>query len=177
MEKIDVYDKFMQKTGKIIDRYTPLENGEFRRLVHSCIFNSKGEMLMQKRNPNKRAWPGFWDMSVGGGVQAGETINDAIHRETLEELGIDIDYSNARPFLTSHFSNGFDDFFVVKKDLKLNELNLKPDEVVDAKWASLDEIKSLQDKNEFVAFHFSFIELLFHYSKAGTIVDDTKSQK
>lgn len=173
MEKIDIYDEFMQKTGKTSYRFEHLNEDEFRRVMHVCIFNSKGEMLIQKRSPKKQVWSGFWDLSVGGGVISGETIKDAAHRETLEELGIDIDFSSIQPFLTSHFKNGFDDFFVINKDIDISELKLDNDEVTEVKWASLEEILNLQKDINFVTFAPSFIELLFYYSKTGSIIDDT----
>ena len=41
-------------------------------VVHVCIFNSKGEMLIQKRADDIVRWPGYWDVSVGGGASAGD---------------------------------------------------------------------------------------------------------
>ena len=49
MEKFDVLNYKYEKTGRIGNRYEPLKDGEFRKVVHLCIFNSKGEMLIQKR--------------------------------------------------------------------------------------------------------------------------------
>lgn len=58
------------------------------RVVHVMVFNSKGELLLQKRAFNKDVAPGKWDTSVGGHIMPGEDILTAAKRETFEELGI-----------------------------------------------------------------------------------------
>ncbi len=58
------------------------------RVVHVLVFNSKDELLLQKRSMKKDVAPGRWDTSVGGHVDSGETIEEALLRETEEELGI-----------------------------------------------------------------------------------------
>ncbi len=58
------------------------------RVTHVLVFNPKGELLLQKRSKNKDVAPGKWDTSVGGHVNAGETIEEAVIREMEEELGI-----------------------------------------------------------------------------------------
>jgi len=58
------------------------------KVVHVLVFNSKGEILLQKRASNKDVAPGKWDTSVGGHVMPGENILAAAKREMLEELGI-----------------------------------------------------------------------------------------
>ena len=58
------------------------------RVVHVLVFNNKGELLLQKRSMNKDVAPGRWDTSVGGHVNPGEELFDAVRREMNEELGI-----------------------------------------------------------------------------------------
>lgn len=58
------------------------------RVVHVLVFNSRGELLLQKRSANKDVAPGKWDTSVGGHVNSGESLETALKREMQEELGI-----------------------------------------------------------------------------------------
>jgi len=58
------------------------------RAVHLVVMNEKGEVLLQQRSARKDSHPGWWDISVGGHVDVGETYEDAATRELREELGI-----------------------------------------------------------------------------------------
>ena len=57
-------------------------------VVHLHLFNSKGELYLQKRPEWKDIQPGKWDTAVGGHVDFGETPENALRREVREELGI-----------------------------------------------------------------------------------------
>mgnify|MGYP001082129232 CR=1 FL=1 len=163
MEIMDLYDENRQKTDKTYIRGSAQPRGYYRMVVHVCIFNSKGELLIQQRTLNKKM-PGLWDVTCGGAVISKEPSSMGAQRELFEELGIDIDFKNIRPILTANFHLGFDDFYLINKDIDLSTLVLQKEEVSDAKWASLDEvIKLIKDEN-FVRYKESFIRFLFDLS-------------
>jgi isopentenyldiphosphate isomerase len=58
-------------------------------VVHCIVVNARGELLLQLRSLDKDIQPGRWDTSVGGHVQWGEAIPEALQRELAEELGLD----------------------------------------------------------------------------------------
>jgi len=58
-------------------------------VVHLHVLNSEGALYLQKRADNKDIQPGKWDTSVGGHVDYGEEIEQALRREVREELGIE----------------------------------------------------------------------------------------
>lgn len=161
MEYFDVYDDDRNLVGKVLEKGTKLPQGENRMVVHLCIFNSKGEMLIQQRQSFKKGWPNMWDITLGGNSQAGETSKQSVHRELLEELGVDYDFSQTRPYLTINFDNGFDDIYFLEMDLDVDKLKLQYEEVQAAKWASRDEILELRKTGKFIPYYESFLSALF----------------
>ena len=64
------------------------ERGMGRRIVRIFLYNSKGELLIQKRADTLRYMPGKWDHSAAGHVDEGEDYTTAAYRELKEELGV-----------------------------------------------------------------------------------------
>lgn len=58
------------------------------RATYILVFNSKGELYVQKRTKTKDVFPGYYDVAAGGVVLAGETYEKGAKRELAEELGI-----------------------------------------------------------------------------------------
>lgn len=164
MEIWDLYNDERKKIGKI-ERGQKMPEDAYHLVVHVCIFNSKGEMLIQKRNTNKKIWPGAWDLTLGGSALAGETSRDAAQRELSEELGLEMDFSKERPYFTivfgDKFDKGFDDYFLIEKDVDLKDVTFKDNEVEQVKWATETEILSMIDKKEFISFHKPLISTIF----------------
>ena len=117
MELFDLYTAEREKTGKTMARGEPVPEGFYRLVVHVCIFDPQGRMLIQQRQPFKRGWSNLWDLSVGGAAVSGDTSRTAAERETREELGLDVDLSRERPSLTVHWEHGFDDYYTVTRQV------------------------------------------------------------
>ncbi|MDR3061365.1 MAG: NUDIX domain-containing protein [Dysgonamonadaceae bacterium] len=82
----------VNKNGQVIGRALRSEchNGSklLHPVIHLHIFNNKGELFLQKRSEKKDIQPGKWDTSVGGHIDFGESVENALKREAREELGI-----------------------------------------------------------------------------------------
>ena len=82
----------VDEDGNVIGSATRGECHNGSRLLHAVVhlhvFNSKGEVYLQRRPDWKDIQPGKWDTSVGGHIDLGETPELALVREVREELGI-----------------------------------------------------------------------------------------
>lgn len=165
MELWDVYDINRNKTNKTMVRGKIFEKDNYHLVVHVCIFNSKGEMLIQQRQPFKEGWSNMWDITVGGSAIKGDTSQSAAERELFEEIGLSVDFKNIRPHITINFNNGFDDIYIIEQDVDINELSLQYEEVQKVKWASKEEIFSKIENGEFIPYYQSLIHLLFDIRK------------
>jgi 16S rRNA (adenine1518-N6/adenine1519-N6)-dimethyltransferase len=63
------------------------------RAVHIFVFNPDGELYLQKRSQTKDRYPGCYDSSASGHLDAGETYDACARRELREELGLEADAS------------------------------------------------------------------------------------
>lgn len=170
MEIWDLYDVNRLPTGKTIEADSKLDKGYYRMVVHLCIFNEKGKMLIQLRQKTKNKWPMYWDLSVGGRSQTGETSRQAIERECLEELGFQLALQETRPAFTINFDEGFDDIYIVERNIDfLKDLSLQQEEVRAVMWASKQEIYQMIDQGKFIPYHKSFIDLIFDLKETNKI--------
>ena len=135
MEMLDLYTADRERTGKTMARGEPTPDGLYRLVVHVCIFDEEGRMLIQQRQPFKKGWSNMWDVTVGGCAVAGDSSRTAAERETREELGLSIDLTDERPSLTINWENGFDDYYVLTKPVKISTRKLQPEEVQAVRWA------------------------------------------
>ena len=163
MEVWDVYDENRVRTGRTMKREDGIKEGDYHLVVHVCIFNDKDELLIQQRQSDKKSNPDMWDVSVAGSSQAGEDSRMAAMRETKEELGYDIDLSDERPFFTINFERGFDDFYLLDRNIDIDKLEIQKEEVKDIKWASREEVKKMVDRGEFIQYYF--LDILFDMRK------------
>jgi len=165
VELWDVYDQDRIKQNRTMIRGQQFSEGDYHLVVHVCIFNSEGQMLIQQRQPFKEGWSNYWDFTVGGSATAGDNSRTAAQRELFEEIGLSIDFAQLRPFLTVNFSHGFDDFYLIEHEVDLDKLVLQYDEVQQVKWATKEEIISLVRCGQFIPYYESLIHLLFDMRK------------
>jgi isopentenyldiphosphate isomerase/intracellular septation protein A len=117
-------------------------------VVHLHIFNKAGKLYLQKRSMNKDTQPGKWDTSVGGHVSPGETIPQALIRETMEELGL----SGINPrFLGSYIWESSRERELVNSFSAATEKapEINRDEIDEGRFWSLREIRNNLGKEVF----------------------------
>lgn len=157
----DIYDKDRVRQEGFLVRGEPIPKGCFHLVIHVCLFNAEGKMLIQKRQPFKKGFSGLWDVTVGGSAVRGDSASRAAHRELLEEVGIDYDFSHSLPHLSITFRDGFDDIYLIEKEVDISTLRLQYEEVERVKWADAEEILAMIDEGSFIPYHKEFISLLF----------------
>lgn len=83
----------VDEAGHVIGKATRGECHDGSKLLHPVVhlhvFDATGRLYLQQRPLWKDIQPGKWDTAVGGHVDYGEEIADALLRETREELGIE----------------------------------------------------------------------------------------
>lgn len=82
----------VDEDGKVIGSISRAQAHDGTKILHPVVhlhlFNSKGDLYLQKRPEWKDIQPGKWDTATGGHVDLGEEVQDALYREVKEELGV-----------------------------------------------------------------------------------------
>ena len=147
-ELFDVLNEKGIYTNRVETRKKCHKEGLYHKAVVVFIINSKGQVLLQRRSPNKRMWPNMWDVTAGGHVSSGEFGFQAIIRECKEELGIELN-KNDLTFIGSTKStniqgdiinNHFNEIYIANKEIDETKLKLQEEEVSEVRWVDKDEI-------------------------------------
>ncbi|HBG81583.1 TPA: hydrolase [candidate division CPR2 bacterium] len=85
---LEVLDENGNPTGEILPKKEVHQQGKWHRCTHIWLYNSKGEILLQKRSKIKDVHPGLLYVSGGGHIDAGETPEEGGIRELKEEIGL-----------------------------------------------------------------------------------------
>ena len=138
----DLYDKNRQPLNIKHERGRYLEKGTYHVAVGIWTVNSKNEVLLTLRSPEKRDWPNMWE-NTAGSVLSGETSLEGAVRELSEETGIRVLPEELTLIATERTRNAFGDCYMVRKDVPLSELTLQKGETCDAKWVTLNELDKM----------------------------------
>jgi isopentenyldiphosphate isomerase len=130
-------------------------------VVHLHLFNNKGELFLQKRALTKDLLPGKWDTAVGGHISPGEHIDDALKRETLEELGIkDFNYKFHKKYIWESYRERELVYTFTGTAEKIRALN--PVEIDEGRFWPVKEIQNNLGKNVFTPnFEYEFSKFLY----------------
>jgi isopentenyl-diphosphate delta-isomerase len=117
-------------------------------LAFSCyLFDGAGRLLLTRRAVTKRTWPGVWTNSFCGHPRPDEDLADALHRYARHELGTTI--VDPVCLLTSFRYRATDAGGIVENELCPvysarceDEVVLNPDEVAEAQWVGLPELRA-----------------------------------
>ncbi len=152
-EYIDVINENGSPTGVKKLKSEVHRGGDWHRAVHVWIVNSKGELLIQKRAPQKDNHPNMWDIPSAGHVSAGETPAICAERETEEELGLTLGAEKFEYLFTvsqksvsnngTYINNEINDVFLVRLDAELSRMELQKEEVSEVRFVPFRELEKI----------------------------------
>ena len=114
--------------------------GLLHRAVHVLVFNSRGEIFLQKRSMNKDRQPGVWDSSVSGHVDSGEEYDACAVRELREEIGLGQARNPERQFKLDACEETDAEFVWVYRCQNDGPFTLQPEEIECGGWFSPAEV-------------------------------------
>ncbi len=110
-------------------------------VIHLHIINREGCLYIQKRSAKKDLLPGRWDTAVGGHVDYGESLEEALYREASEELG----FRDFNPvYLKTYVWESAREKELVNVFATVGNFRLAPDndEVDEGRYLKMSEIES-----------------------------------
>ena len=167
MEFWDIYDENKQLTGRTMKRNDwCLKEGEYHLTVLGVIARTDGTFLITKRVMTKAWAPGWWEVS-GGGVQAGESSEEAVRREVKEETGLDVrnaeggyafTYKRVNP---DEGDNYFVDVYRFVMDIDEKDVSFQEAEIDGHMFATREQIESFAKEGKFL--HYDSIKRVFSF--------------
>ena len=155
MEIFDITDDSGIPTGKTVTRSEAHDKGIPHRTAHIWIVRKDKDtyqVLLQKRSAEKESFPGMYDTSSAGHVQAGDAPLESAQRELHEELGIrahegDLTFAGKfhikyeMEFHGKMFRDNEVAFvYVYEKPVDIDRLVLQKEEVDEVRWFDIEEV-------------------------------------
>ena len=138
-ELLDVVDENDRVTG-VKTRGEIHALGLMHRAVHILVFNSNGELFIQKRSMSKDNNPGLWDSSAAGHVDSGEDYYDCAVRELGEELGVSVSTPLEQLFRLLASSITDMEHCIVYRCISEGPFELEAEEIDEGAWLSGNEM-------------------------------------
>ena len=118
------------------------QEGALHRAFSVFVFNSDGELLLQRRALHKYHSGGLWTNTCCSHPRPGEDLDAAVHRRLVEEMGFDCEANHAFSFLYHQevgelIEHELDHVFVGRFD-GIPQIN--PEEVAAFKWVKMEDL-------------------------------------
>ncbi|MEG2554607.1 MAG: NUDIX domain-containing protein [Odoribacter sp.] len=140
-EWLPIVNEQGEVTGKAPRRVCHSGTKLLHPVVHLHLMNEQGAIFLQKRSMKKKLLPGMWDTAVGGHIGLNESVEEALKRETFEELGI-TDFE-ARPLHSYLWESPRERELVFSfLCIRHNEVHIENDEVEEGRFWTRQEIEN-----------------------------------
>jgi len=110
------------------------------RAVHVLVFNSRGQVFLQKRSMKKDRQPGLWDSSASGHVDSGEDYDVCALRELGEEIGLHLRGVPPRLFKLPASPETDQEHVWVYRCQAEGPFDLNPEEIERGDWFTPEEL-------------------------------------
>jgi isopentenyl-diphosphate delta-isomerase type 1 len=144
-EIFDVVDERDEVIGQLPRRVVH-RDGHKHRAVHVLVFNSLGQVFLQKRSMTKDTFPGVWDSSASGHLDTGEEYDACAARELGEELGLTIARPPRRLFKMEACAATGQEFVWVYRLESEGPFVLHPEEIEKGEWFAPSEVNAWMEK-------------------------------
>lgn len=98
LEQVILVDEKDNELG-LMEKLQAHEEGRLHRAVSVFVFNSKNQLLLQKRSDNKYHSPGLWTNTCCSHPRKGESTLHAATRRLEEEMGMTCDLKQQFSFI------------------------------------------------------------------------------
>ena len=132
-----------QKTRKEVHSSNLVHRG-----AHVFVFNSRSEILLQKRSLKKDKYPGFWG-DVAGHIDSGEGYEESARRELKEEIGIESKLEFLMKFRKQVEND--QEIITVFKCMHEGPFKINREEIDEVKFFSPEEIRNMLESGEKIA--------------------------
>jgi isopentenyl-diphosphate Delta-isomerase len=115
------------------------------RATHVMVHDRNGHLFLQRRSMSKDTFPGCWDSSCSGHVDAGEDYPEAARRELGEEIGLHEESLPLRPLLKLNASpeTGYEFIQIFLLGPHSGPFELNPEEITEGRWVDPSELDIL----------------------------------
>lgn len=161
----EIFD-VVNERDEVIDRKPRSEVhrlGLLHRAIHVIVFNSRGEVFLQKRSMTKDREPGKWDSASSGHVDAGEDYDACAVRELREEIGLIVKKTPEYLFKLNACAETDQEFVRVYRCVAEGPFRLHPEEIERGEWFVPESVtRWVAEKPEDFAGAFRFIWSKFY---------------
>jgi len=150
-ELLDIRDEHGNLTGETMMRSDVHRQELWHGIAIIWVYNSQGQIMLQRRAAHLNAFPEKWDVSVSGHLTASDNPRQAAVRELGEELGIYVKESDLEDagMLADSFALTYgkqhrecDYVFFAHQDVTdIESLRLQAAEVMEVRWFTIDELE------------------------------------
>lgn len=115
------------------------------------LTNALGQTLLARRSLQKDKDPGKWGPAVAGTIDEGETYDDNIYKEAMEEIGLEgVEFTKGPKVHITHPRNYFCQWYFASLDREADSFVMQADEVDALEWVDIgtmkDELRTNPDK-------------------------------